>query len=290
MQTFLPYADFVDSVRSLDPGRLGKQRVEALQLLRALTFPTYGWQNHPATRMWRGRVPALARYALDAVDAWTALGHADSTRPLITEFSPEAAESRVERLAVPSWLGDEAFHLAHRSNLIRKLPEFYGPRFPDVPDDLPYVWPVPENAAADVDLPSGSVGSSIWVLRPRDDDQLAEWLRSGTVTLGARSPRGKRTPGWLAQLDAFARLPVGSTLAAIRASGERLSVGEVTGDAAPFGESDRDGNDPGLLRRVRFDDEIARDAFAYPALLQDPRTLFEVEEPGTATGAAAPDS
>ena len=44
---------------------------------------------------------------------------------------------------MPRWLGDEAFHLSHRSNLVRKDPEFYRLRFGDVPDDLPYVWPTP---------------------------------------------------------------------------------------------------------------------------------------------------
>ncbi|GAA3827626.1 pyrimidine dimer DNA glycosylase/endonuclease V [Nocardioides panacisoli] len=43
MQTFLPYADFARSARSLDPKRLGKQRVEALQVVRALTTAGYGW-------------------------------------------------------------------------------------------------------------------------------------------------------------------------------------------------------------------------------------------------------
>jgi hypothetical protein len=54
--------------------------------------------------------------------------------------------------ALPPWLGDEAFHLSHRAALVRKDPEFYGRRFPDVPDDLPYVWPTREssrNAAAE---------------------------------------------------------------------------------------------------------------------------------------------
>jgi hypothetical protein len=35
VQTFLPYADFAESARVLDRARLGKQRVEALQVLRA---------------------------------------------------------------------------------------------------------------------------------------------------------------------------------------------------------------------------------------------------------------
>lgn len=42
----------------------------------------------------------------------------------------------------PSFIGDEEFHRSHQSNLIRKLPEFYRPLFPGVPDDLPYIWPV----------------------------------------------------------------------------------------------------------------------------------------------------
>ena len=37
MQTFLPVADFTESARLLDNPRLGKQRVECLQVLRALT-------------------------------------------------------------------------------------------------------------------------------------------------------------------------------------------------------------------------------------------------------------
>ena len=58
MQTFLPVADFEDGARLLDSPRLGKQRVETLQILRALELPDYGWASHPAVRMWRGRTPA----------------------------------------------------------------------------------------------------------------------------------------------------------------------------------------------------------------------------------------
>jgi hypothetical protein len=33
-------------------------------------------------------------------------------------------------------------HRSHRSKLVQKAPEHYRPLFPDVPDDLDYVWPV----------------------------------------------------------------------------------------------------------------------------------------------------
>ena len=134
MQTFLPYPSFSESAAVLDRARLGKQRVEALQVLRAVTIPTYGWRNHPAAKMWRGFVPALAEYALAMTDEWIAQGHPDTVRPQLLEFTGSP-------IVYPLWLGDEALHVSHRSNLIRKDPEFYRPLFGDIPDDLPYVWP-----------------------------------------------------------------------------------------------------------------------------------------------------
>ena len=51
MQTFLPYKSFKDSFKVLDYRRLGKQRVEAYQILNVLLgrTKTKGWSNHPAT-------------------------------------------------------------------------------------------------------------------------------------------------------------------------------------------------------------------------------------------------
>ena len=87
MQTFLPYADPRASAACLDDRRLGKQRVETFQVLRAITWPTYGWKHHPVTRMWRGFLPALVAYGLACVDEWAARGHADATRSALLEFT-----------------------------------------------------------------------------------------------------------------------------------------------------------------------------------------------------------
>ena len=148
MQTFLPYADFEASARALDDRRLGKQRVEALQVLRGLTVPGYGWRHHPAVQMWRGHVEALARYGLTCCDVWVGKGHADTCAATLgsdlAAAGVPAARTQAELAeagALPWWLGDEAFHRAHRSALVRKDPDHYRKQFPDVPDDLPYVWP-----------------------------------------------------------------------------------------------------------------------------------------------------
>ena len=151
MQTFLPYADFEESARALDPKRLGKQRVECIQVLRGLTVPTYGWRHHPAVKMWRGHEEALGRYAFTVCEVWTELGFGDTCAATLgsdlAAYGVPAVRTQPELAAagaLPSWLGEEEFHRSHRSSLLRKDPDFYGPKFSDVPDDLPYVWPLPE--------------------------------------------------------------------------------------------------------------------------------------------------
>ncbi len=149
MQTFLPYADFERSARTLDRKRLGKQRVETIQVVRALTRPGYGWGNHPAVLMWKGFEEALGRYGLSCCQAWVELGFGDTCALTIATDLRAASVHTVrtqQELAaadeLPPWLGDEALHRSHQSALMRKEQEHYRPLFPDIPDDLPYVWPV----------------------------------------------------------------------------------------------------------------------------------------------------
>lgn len=60
-------------------------------------------------------------------------------------------KQRVEALQVflPPWLGDSAFHRSHQSALRRKDPAYYGPHFPDVSDDLPYLWPASDRESGE---------------------------------------------------------------------------------------------------------------------------------------------
>ncbi|GAA1429977.1 hypothetical protein GCM10009616_13360 [Microlunatus lacustris] len=149
MQTFVPYVDFEASARALDAKRLGKQRVEVIQIVRALTVPGYAWKSHPAVLMWKGYEEALGRYGLVMCDVWLELGFGDTcaatiTADLATSGIPQIrteADLR-EAGALPPWLFDEAVRESHQSALVRKDPEFYRSKFPDVRPDLEYVWPV----------------------------------------------------------------------------------------------------------------------------------------------------
>jgi hypothetical protein len=143
VQTFLPYPDLRVSCVVLDDRRLGKQRVETYQILRALTWPQYAWKNHPAVRMWRGFVPALVEYGLESCREWTRRGYADAVAPQLVAWT---AGEEPAGAPLPPWFGLEALHLSHRSALLRKDPAYYRPIFDAVgnggePDDLPYLWP-----------------------------------------------------------------------------------------------------------------------------------------------------
>ncbi|GAB2705442.1 MSMEG_6728 family protein [Microbacterium marinum] len=145
MQTFVPYADFARSAAVLDDKRLGKQRVETLQVMRALTIPDYGWRHHPAVAMWRGYRPALMVYQDAFVDEWVRRGFADTTRAstlaTLDEVASDGAAYRSGTVDLPPWFGREDVHRSHRSNLLRKDADHYRAQGFTEPDDLPYVWP-----------------------------------------------------------------------------------------------------------------------------------------------------
>lgn len=154
MQTFLPYPSFRESARCLDVKRLGKQRVECKQLLLASGIPvgehqpkSSAWSHHPAARMWRRHPLALIEYGIAVCLEWRDRGYRDT---LLDQF--RAAWRTVAWAdangAMPNWIGYYAFHASHRSNLLRKDRAWYGQFGWQEPADLPYVWPIEQEAMA----------------------------------------------------------------------------------------------------------------------------------------------
>lgn len=134
MQVFVPEATFEDIAKVLDYRRLGKQRVETFQILRCNLGLVPGWYNHPASRMWRGHEAGLSAYGVAMCTEWKRRGYKDETMERIV------ALAKPDPTDLPVWWGREDVMLSHRSNLIRKDPDFYRPLWDGVPDDLPYVW------------------------------------------------------------------------------------------------------------------------------------------------------
>jgi len=129
MQTFLPYPDFKKSLQALDYQRLGKQRVEAYQIICAIKYGG-GWQHHPAVKMWRGHINSLKLYYNLSLDEWVRRGYRNNMLKMAIRG----------KIAYPQWFGRNCFHAAHRSNLLRKDPHFYGQYKWSEPQDLPYLW------------------------------------------------------------------------------------------------------------------------------------------------------
>lgn len=139
VNTFLPEPSFQRSLTLLDRQRLGKQRVEAKQILQALRGERKGWVNHPATRMWRGYEGSLCLFGILSCVEWMQRGYVDN---LLSWFCERAVQYPDK--SYPWWFRSEVFHRSHQSNLIRKDQAYYGGIWKGVPSDLPYFWPVPE--------------------------------------------------------------------------------------------------------------------------------------------------
>ncbi len=155
----MPYLDFRRSAQLLDDKRLGKQRVETLQIMQVLTglrwdnnvgviepYQPKGWRTHPAVLMWRGFESALVGYQKAVCSAWTSRGFNDTCAQKTVGLLQ--ASDLPSSIVLPPWLGQAALHLSHRSNLIRKDPDVYTPLFAGVPPDLPYLWPVGSSCSA----------------------------------------------------------------------------------------------------------------------------------------------
>ena len=138
MQTFLPYPAFDLSAQVLDRQRLGKQRVETLQLLKAIVHGS-GWSNHACAKMWKNDVDVLVVYGVVMCDEWLKRGYKDTCRDKILAYSLGKLPTN---MGVPEWLGRPDLHASHRSNLLRKDSAWYGRFGWTESNDLPYVWPI----------------------------------------------------------------------------------------------------------------------------------------------------
>lgn len=134
MQTFLPFPDFGLSACCLDDQRLGKQRLEALTIYTTLRDHREIYAEHPAVKMWKGYLGALAWYYNVILSTWKHRGFKNTM-----EFLPLGFPT----IIFPPWLGNREFHRSHQSNLLRKDENHYRIWFgTTVPKNMDYYWPI----------------------------------------------------------------------------------------------------------------------------------------------------
>jgi hypothetical protein len=139
MQTFLPYSDLYLTAACLDYKRLGKQRVEAKQILNVLlgrakinSRGNVAWSNHPAVKMWKGYEVLLSHYHNVMIEEWIRRGFKNSM----------TLENLPGELIIPLWFGDPKFHSSHRANLLRKDFGYYSQFGWEEKSSSVYYWPI----------------------------------------------------------------------------------------------------------------------------------------------------
>jgi len=134
---FHPFGSAEESVSSLDNARLGKQRLEAKQIIlnieAAERGEKRGFTSHPASRAYEGHLNYLKYYYNLTLEEW-------ARRGMKNTMAPFEVESPVE---VPWFAECVPRMMADRAALIRKYPAWYLPIFGPVDPlymELGYLW------------------------------------------------------------------------------------------------------------------------------------------------------
>lgn len=140
VNTFIISTNLQESFALLDYKRLGKQRLEAKQIINILekidngeTILNVGFSSHPATLMWKGYTNALKIYFNFCVQEWINRGYKNTM---------ELYE--VDYYIFPPFVTFQPFILSHKAALLRKDPEYYKDLMCDDLNQymrLGYLWP-----------------------------------------------------------------------------------------------------------------------------------------------------
>lgn len=133
MQVFMPYDNFYESLMCLDPSRLGNQIYRECK-----TLVNGGWKNHPASKIWYNHRYQLCEYALVGLDVLRT--QRNRPYPKWEKWFAEKQKEFDPESGFPKIFGYKPYHDSHKSNLLRKNPQWYSQFNWDVPDDLPYIW------------------------------------------------------------------------------------------------------------------------------------------------------
>lgn len=133
MVTFLPLADLRASFECLDRERLGKQRLEALWMVKRLLDN----KVHTVSLMWKGHTDALCHYGMMNCIVWRERGYTDNLWPDFYCLLKEPSKPFVP----PPWWGSFRLHSSHRARLLCKDAKHYRALgWTELPSES-YFWP-----------------------------------------------------------------------------------------------------------------------------------------------------
>lgn len=147
LRTWLPDPSFQVSASLLHDAEVHRTRTDVIFILEVLAGRQKHMRHSPPVTMWRGSELMLIAYGTAMCEEWKSRGQRDSLGDRIFAYATEAFETGAlnphDNGNKPWWLGNEGFHMSHKSGLIALRPEFYRPKWPTVGADLPMVMPGP---------------------------------------------------------------------------------------------------------------------------------------------------
>lgn len=123
MQTFIVHRDLEKSAELLDRQRLGKQRLECVQIAKACLGISKGWKNHPNVLRWKGYEPFIvSEYLHSILYEWERRGYKNDKMRIEFFNLLQAVES--QPIIKPFWINDKLI-IQHRDLLLSKDFKFY---------------------------------------------------------------------------------------------------------------------------------------------------------------------
>lgn len=141
---FIIVPDIYLTAQILDQQRLGKQRVEAYQIINALEeydstgVITNGWKDHPALKSWIGYTNHLKVYFNIIVREWIRRGFQNNMQLYPIDETPYNIvpcgfengcitydASKFNIYSFPFWVSFYPFYMSHQASLCRKNPKYY---------------------------------------------------------------------------------------------------------------------------------------------------------------------
>jgi hypothetical protein len=148
VNTFVTASTPEECASNLDNKRLGKQRVEAKQIIDILESShlneSKGYSNHPIVAQWRGFTQALKVYYNAIFDEWEARGYKNDKLKRYEIVQDPALSHLVTKpnevvVMFPKWFFNPIIHLTYKCDLYRKKPEYYGKIFNFTSDEKEYL-------------------------------------------------------------------------------------------------------------------------------------------------------
>lgn len=145
IRTWVPESTFVASASILHDEEVFRVRQHALFILGVLAGHNQHMKHSPVVTMWRGSELILVSYGVTMCREWRTRGNSDKLESQIYAYADEALSANIFTPDVngnmPWWLGNEGFHMSHRSNLMSLRPDFYSKLWSGVEPGLPLVMP-----------------------------------------------------------------------------------------------------------------------------------------------------